>query len=158
MFVHKVVEASRNLQKKRTPCWDTDMPKEEGSQFTKAVEVAREYAQSLTEINKTIPWNMLDFAAIIHGQLKQIGALTIACYWDHCQNFPLSVCTRYLRTGVRKSVAQKHQLILLQAWTGAKWSGLPRSSLGANRRCGHFLHHAKADNKPCGWQQTLRRR
>ena len=61
------------------------MPKEESDLFMEAVEATREYAQRVTEIYKTILWDVLEFTRRIYGQSKQD-----ASYCDHCQSFPLS--------------------------------------------------------------------
>ena len=66
-----------------------------------AVDAAREYAQSLAEVNGTTQWDVLDITSRISG------ALTITYHCDHCQNFPLSGCTWYVCTGICKRVKNR---------------------------------------------------
>ena len=58
--------------------------------FMMAAETAKEYAQRLTEVNKSI---LLDFTRRICCHPRQIGALTVAYYCDHCRSVPLCDCT-----------------------------------------------------------------
>ena len=115
------------------------MPKGECVPFIRAVEAAGEFAQNRTEMNKTILWGRVG----LYGQTEQIGALTITYCCDHCQSFPLSECTWYLRIGVRQNVREGSNCFLrrgqtfdwkrssrissLRARFGAKRSGSARS-------------------------------
>ena len=74
--------------------------------FLTAVEAARECAQRLTDINKSLLWGVKDFTSRIRGHPTQIGALTLTYYCDHWESFPLSDCTWYLWIGQSKSVAR----------------------------------------------------
>ena len=70
------------------------MQKEESDLLMAAVEATRDYVQSLTEINRTIRWDLLDFTRRIYVQPRQFGALTISNYCDHFSSFPLSDCMK----------------------------------------------------------------
>ena len=75
--------------------------------FLKAVEAARECAQRLTDINKSLLWGVKDFTSRIRGNPTQIGAITLTYYCDLWESFPLSDCTWYLWIGQSKSVARE---------------------------------------------------
>ena len=105
----------------------------------KAVEAARDHSQSLTEMNKTVRCDVLDFTRIIHGQPKQIGARTIT-YDCGCQNFLISDGTRYLCTGVSRSVSKEGSWFCGRCGRVYKWresskrSSLVQSLSDANER------------------------
>ena len=69
----------------------------------KAVVSVKEYAQTLADMNKPIPWDVLDLTGRIGEHPKLIGALTVTNCSDHCQSFPLDDRTWYL--WLSKSVA-----------------------------------------------------
>ena len=81
----------------------------------KAVEAAREYVQSVTEINKNILRDVLGFRRRIYGQPKEMRALTITNYCLHpCESF---LWRLYLSSGAsKKCVEARQQRGMRQVW------------------------------------------
>ena len=65
------------MYKRGTDLNDQGMQKEQHNLLIAAVGAARESAQSLTEIQSTILWDVLDFTRTIYGHPGQIRALAI---------------------------------------------------------------------------------
>ena len=100
MFVHKVAEASRNLQKKRTPCWDTDMPKEESFLFTKAVEAARDYSVGRAGLCSNNTWaTKADRSADNRILLGPLSELSTQCLYKVLANWSQKKCRAKAATG-----------------------------------------------------------
>ena len=57
------------------------------------MEATREYAQSLAQVNRGILWDVPDHKNDLWASFKQIPALAVTCFCDHCQSFPLGDCT-----------------------------------------------------------------
>ena len=53
------------------------------------MEATREYAQSLAQVNRSILWDVPDHKNDLWTSCKQIPALAVTCFCDHCQSFPL---------------------------------------------------------------------
>ena len=134
MFVHKVVEACRNLQHERE-LMDGTM----GSMYVRnAIALVRRSNTCTKQVCKKKkvfglrkqwmqPESMLKASqkptnplcgrclTLRDRQPKQIGALTSIFCCDQCLSFPPSACTCYLCIGVsNKCVARRQQLVLRQ--------------------------------------------
>ena len=83
------------------------MQKEENDLLIAAVEAAREYAQRLADINRTILLDVPEITIRIYDHPRQIGAPTITYCCDRCQCFPLSDRTWYVCIGLSKSVSRE---------------------------------------------------
>ena len=87
MYLHRAI-----VLYKREKDLNEDRQKEENDKLIAAVKAARENAQSLTETNRSVLWDVLDFTRRTYGHSKRIITLTNTYYCDDCQRFAHGTC------------------------------------------------------------------